>query len=169
MVREIKKGLGKSGNLKIIGCGRQSSENVFILFKREKDVLSHEIVKAHLPPHWGLLLKERICSLGEQILTFKSNSQILSDTASTIKLKNKNNFFSSVRGYGKLQTVRKKSGKSQGILKWMMSGNPGYTSIFIHQLSKGSISGSCVCFDAPSQKGSDKKDRIHLYRSRILS
>ena len=39
----------------------------FILFKREKDVHSHEMVLAHLPPHWGLLLKERICSLGEQI------------------------------------------------------------------------------------------------------
>ena len=34
----------KSGNLKIIGCGRQSSENLFILFKRGKDILSHEIV-----------------------------------------------------------------------------------------------------------------------------
>ena len=34
----------KTGNLKIIGCGRQSSENLFILFKRGKDVLSHEIV-----------------------------------------------------------------------------------------------------------------------------
>ena len=34
----------RSGNLKIIGCGRQSSENLFILFKRGKDVLSHEIV-----------------------------------------------------------------------------------------------------------------------------
>ena len=56
--------------------GRQTSENSFILFKREKDVLSHEIVKAHLPPHCGLLLKERICSLGEQILSFKSNPQI---------------------------------------------------------------------------------------------
>ena len=31
----------KSGNLKINSCGRQSSEN---LFKRVKDVLSHEIV-----------------------------------------------------------------------------------------------------------------------------
>ena len=31
----------KSGNLKINGCGRQ---NLFILFKREKDVLSNEIV-----------------------------------------------------------------------------------------------------------------------------
>ena len=28
----------------------------FILFKRGKYVLSHEIVQTHLPPHWGLLL-----------------------------------------------------------------------------------------------------------------
>ena len=34
----------KSGNLKINGYGRQTSENLPILFKREKDVLSHEIV-----------------------------------------------------------------------------------------------------------------------------
>ena len=34
----------KSGNLKINGYGRQTSENLFILFKREKDVLFHEIV-----------------------------------------------------------------------------------------------------------------------------
>ena len=34
----------KSGNLKINGYGRQTSENSFILFKREKDVLSYEIV-----------------------------------------------------------------------------------------------------------------------------
>ena len=66
----------KSGNLKINGYGRQTSENLFILFKREKNVLSHEIVWAHLPPHRGLLIKERICSLGEQILSFKSNPQI---------------------------------------------------------------------------------------------
>ena len=33
----------KSGNLKINGYGRQSSENLFILFKRGKDALSHEI------------------------------------------------------------------------------------------------------------------------------
>ena len=44
MTKEIKKGLGKSGNLKINGYGRQSSENLFILFKRGKDVHSHEIV-----------------------------------------------------------------------------------------------------------------------------
>ena len=43
----------KSGNLKINGYGRQFLENLFILFKRRKDVHSHEIVKAHLPPHWG--------------------------------------------------------------------------------------------------------------------
>ena len=34
----------KSGNLKTNGCGRQSTENSFILFKREKAVHSHEIV-----------------------------------------------------------------------------------------------------------------------------
>ena len=34
----------KSGNLKINGYDRQTSENLFILFKRGKDVLSHEIV-----------------------------------------------------------------------------------------------------------------------------
>ena len=34
----------KSGNLKIDGYSRQSSENLFILFKRGKDVHSHEIV-----------------------------------------------------------------------------------------------------------------------------
>ena len=33
----------KSGNLKINGYGRQSSDNLF-LFKREKDVYSREIV-----------------------------------------------------------------------------------------------------------------------------
>ena len=33
--------------------GRQSLEVLFILFKRGKDVQSHEIVYAHLPPHWG--------------------------------------------------------------------------------------------------------------------
>ena len=37
-VREI------SGNLKINGYGRQTSENLFILFKRGKGVHSHEIV-----------------------------------------------------------------------------------------------------------------------------
>ena len=44
MAREIYKGLEKSGNLKINGYGRQSSETLFILFKRGKDVHSHEIV-----------------------------------------------------------------------------------------------------------------------------
>ena len=34
----------KSGNLKINGHGRQSSGNLFILFKRGKSVFSHEIV-----------------------------------------------------------------------------------------------------------------------------
>ena len=34
----------KSGNLKINGYGRQTSENLSILFMAEKNVLSHEIV-----------------------------------------------------------------------------------------------------------------------------
>ena len=34
----------KSGNVKINGYGRQSSENLFILFKRGNNVHSHEIV-----------------------------------------------------------------------------------------------------------------------------
>ena len=34
----------KSGNLKINGYGRQTSQNLFILLTRGKDVLSHEIV-----------------------------------------------------------------------------------------------------------------------------
>ena len=76
MAREIKKGLGKSGKMQMNDYGRQSSENLFIPFKRAEDVLSHEIVYAHLPPHWGLLLKESICAHGEQILSLKSNFQI---------------------------------------------------------------------------------------------
>ena len=51
MVRE------KSGNLELNGYGRQTSENLFSLFKRGKGVLSHEIVYTHFSPHWGLLLK----------------------------------------------------------------------------------------------------------------
>ena len=34
----------KSGNLKINGYGKQSSEKLFILFRRGKDVLSHKII-----------------------------------------------------------------------------------------------------------------------------
>ena len=34
----------KSGNLKINGYGRQAAENLFILSKRGKGVVSHEIV-----------------------------------------------------------------------------------------------------------------------------
>ena len=42
-------------------------------------------------------------------------------------------FVGSVRGYGKLLNVREKSGKNQGILKWMISGNHRVTRlIFRH-------------------------------------
>ena len=62
----------KSGNLKINGY---FSENLFFLFKRGKDVL----LRLSRPIYLlivGLLLKERICSHGEQILSCKSNPQI---------------------------------------------------------------------------------------------
>ena len=64
----------KSGNLKINGYGRRRK---FIYSVQEgKGLHSHEKVEAHLPPHWWLLLKKRICSYGEQILCCKSNTQI---------------------------------------------------------------------------------------------
>ena len=34
----------RPGNLTVYGYGRQSSEDLLILFKRGKDVLSHEIL-----------------------------------------------------------------------------------------------------------------------------
>ena len=67
----------KSGNLKTDSYGSLQKiiySVLFILFRRGKDVLSHE--KAHLPRHRGLLLKVIICFLGEQILSFKSSPQI---------------------------------------------------------------------------------------------
>ena len=36
--------VGKVKELKINGYGRQSSENLLVLFKRGEDVLSHEII-----------------------------------------------------------------------------------------------------------------------------
>ena len=78
--------------------------------------------KIYFLMRWGLLLKERICSHGEQILSFNSNPQIRSDTVSTIKLKNKNDF---VLDLSEGMANCKMSGKSQGIWRWMISGNPG--------------------------------------------
>ena len=49
----------KSGNLKINGYDRQSSENLVILFQTRKDVHSHEIVEAQLLPPLGATLKEK--------------------------------------------------------------------------------------------------------------
>ena len=59
----------KSGNLKINGYGRQTSE----LFKREKMYFFMRQSRLISLLTGGLLLKERICSLGEQILSFKNN------------------------------------------------------------------------------------------------
>ena len=63
------------------------------------------------PSSLGATLKERICSHVEQILSFKSNPQIWSDTVSTIKLKNKNDF---VWDLSEGMENCKMSGKNQG-------------------------------------------------------
>ena len=63
-----------SGNLKINGYGSQSSENLFILFKEGKGcTFSRDSLSSSLSA-FRATFKERICSLGEQILTFKSNA-----------------------------------------------------------------------------------------------
>ena len=53
------------------------------------------------PSSFGATLKKRICSLGEQTLSFKSSPKFevrqLAPLKSTIKM-----FFLNVRGYGKL-------------------------------------------------------------------
>ena len=55
---------GKVREFEKNGYGRQSSENLFC--SRGERVYFH----------WGLLLKERICSLGEQILSFRVPSNL---------------------------------------------------------------------------------------------
>ena len=52
------------------------------------------------PSSFGATL-QRICSLGEQILSFKSTPKFAVITVSTIKVNSKNVFLT-VRGYGKL-------------------------------------------------------------------
>ena len=58
----------KSGNLKINGCGRQTSENLFILFKKGKDVVSHEKVQGPSTSSLGATLK------GMNLLPWGANS-----------------------------------------------------------------------------------------------
>ena len=61
----------KSGNLKINGYGRQSSKK-YSVQEGKACTFSLDSLSPFLP-HRRLLLKERICSHGEQILSFKSN------------------------------------------------------------------------------------------------
>ena len=76
--------------------------------------------------------------------------------------------FLSDRGYGKLQNDREKSGKSQGILRWMISGNPEILSCnsrlpfrrgMTSRLQTGSHK-NCIPFKTSRKYG---RLRIHLY------
>ena len=69
-----------AGNLQKIYLFCPRGERVYFLIKP-------------VSPYWGLPWKERTCSPREQILSFKSNPQIGSDTVTTIKIKNKSDFF----------------------------------------------------------------------------
>ena len=61
----------KSGNLKINGYGRQSSENYLFCSRGEMMYFLRDCLRPS-PSSLGLLLKGRICFLWEQILPFKS-------------------------------------------------------------------------------------------------
>ena len=69
----------------------------------------------------GLLLKERICSPRGANSSFKSNPQIGSDTVTTIKVKNKNDFFICQRVWKTVKIREKlweKSGNFEVNDKW---------------------------------------------------
>ena len=61
----------KSCNLKINGYGRQSPENLFILFKRGKYVLSREIVQAHLLFIWCYSERKEFVPLGSKFFPLR--------------------------------------------------------------------------------------------------
>ena len=82
LVRKIWKGLGKSGSLKTY-------------YVQGKTMYFLEKVWAYPPSSVRLLLKERICSLGEQNLSCKSNPQYSSE------------FFPGWKSWGNLLLVRK--------------------------------------------------------------
>ena len=78
--REIGKGLksqGKVGEFENNWLW-QSSENILILNKG-KGCTFLSASPETAPPHQGLQLKERLCSMGEQILSFKSNPKFQSE------------------------------------------------------------------------------------------
>ena len=71
LVREIGKGLEKSGNSKVIGY---SSLQKTLLCVMRKDELSVEIVQAQLPPYLGTFEEKNLLPR-EQIHPFKSSPQ----------------------------------------------------------------------------------------------
>ena len=89
-----------------------------------KDVLHRQIAQAHfLPTHWGSTLKGKNFLLKGKLFPFWGTPyfqviQLALLKKSTIRIWKK--------WYGKSQTVRVKSAKSQGIWKWRIRGNPTY-------------------------------------------
>ena len=67
---------------------------------------------------WILLILVKNFLPGKQILFLKSSPQLPSDTVSTLVAKSKINFFN----HKKVRQI-KSSGKSQGVLKWKISGS----------------------------------------------
>ena len=75
--------------------------------------------------HWGLLLKERICSLREQIFPVRVTPKFEVMQLTTLKYRIKMIFFFWIcQRVWKTVKCQGKIGKSQRILKWMISGNP---------------------------------------------
>ena len=80
----------KSGNLKINGYARQSSENLFCSRGERMEILMRYTCSLSPSPS----------PLGSKFFTLRVTTKLT--TVNTIKEKNKNDFFLSVRGYGKL-------------------------------------------------------------------
>ena len=105
-------------------CGYDSLHKVYLIFcPRGKGVAFREIVQVHLPSRRRTTVKGKNLFPWEEILSSKSSSQFSSDIIRTVKVKCKINF-GSIKGYVICKVVREYSGKSQGIFKWKMNGNP---------------------------------------------
>ena len=105
-------GQGNLENLKKNGYGRQSSENLFCSRGERMYFLRDSLSPSpsSLIESYPVLLKERICSLGEQILSFKSTPKF-----KMIKIKIKNDFLNCQRVWKTVKCQGKISEKSRNL------------------------------------------------------